>query len=112
MAMTLNELATNASKYGSLSSPAGKVTLRWTLELPAGIDAPTLRIDWQERSGPAVTPPRRRGLGIDLIEGAIVYQLTGKVEFRFPPEGLECSVAVSLVSEDKAPGHAAVGAVR
>jgi PAS domain S-box-containing protein len=105
LAMTLNELATNAAKYGALSGPAGRVTIRWSLEHPPGTDVPILRLEWRERGGPSVSPPRRRGLGIDLIEGAIIYQLTGKVEFRFQPEGLECSLLAPLANEDKPTGH-------
>lgn len=94
MAMTLNELATNAAKHGALSSPHGRIIIRWTIDTPDG--RPVVALRWSERGGPPTSRPKRRGLGIDLIEGAIIYQLGGKVEFLFPPEGLECILSAPV----------------
>ncbi len=110
MAMTLNELATNAAKHGALSCPGGRVVIRWATELHDG--RPVVLLRWSERDGPPTSPPTRRGLGIDLIEGAIIYQLGGKVEFQFPPEGLECSLSAPIgADEDQSHHHPARGPV-
>jgi PAS domain S-box-containing protein len=62
MAMILHELGTNALKYGALSTPSGWVTVRWTVEDRA------LHLCWQERGGPAVFVPTKRGFGMTLVE--------------------------------------------
>lgn len=96
LAITLNELATNAAKHGALSAPGGSVLIHWALSpAPAG-HLPVLTLHWLERGGPRTAPPSTRGLGMDLIEGAIIYQLAGKVDFRFTPAGLECDLVVPL----------------
>ena len=59
--LALHELATNASKYGALSVPEGKVALHWELTRCGGQQS--LHMVWQESSGPLVTEPSRRGFG-------------------------------------------------
>lgn len=65
LALVIHELATNAHKYGALSVPEGRVTLDWDV-----VDG-TLRIDWVESGGPAVSPPTRKGFGTALIERSL-----------------------------------------
>lgn len=94
LCMALHELATNAAKYGALSKSGGRVSLRWSVERSDGEEA--LRMEWRERGGPAVREPSRRGYGMDLIEGAIGYELGGRLDLRFEPEGLVCEIDVDL----------------
>lgn len=103
LAISLNELATNAAKHGSLTTADGAVDIRWSVVPPTAEQPPVLLLQWLERGGPAAAPPTRRGLGMDLIEGAIIYQLGGKVEFRFTPDGLECDLTVPF--KDDEPGN-------
>jgi len=65
LALALHELATNAVKYGALSTPAGRVELRWRLTGGGGRE---MHLSWRETGGPPVEKPRRRGLGSSLIE--------------------------------------------
>lgn len=65
LALVLHELATNAHKYGALSVPDGRVALHW------GVRGGMLELDWQERGGPNVAPPTRRGFGTALIERSL-----------------------------------------
>lgn len=65
LALVLHELATNAHKYGALSVPEGRVALHW------GVRGGMLELDWQERGGPDVAPPTRRGFGTALIERSL-----------------------------------------
>jgi two-component sensor histidine kinase len=60
LAMALGELATNAVKYGALSNSAGSIRIGW--ELDGSRTAPRLHLRWEERDGPAVQVPSRRGL--------------------------------------------------
>jgi len=93
IAMALHELATNATKYGALSAPAGRVTLGWSIDRAAG----ALRLRWQERGGPPVPgEPERRGFGSRVIESTVRDQLGGRVERRWKPEGLVCDLTVPL----------------
>lgn len=83
LVMVLNELATNAVKYGALSVPAGEVGLAW------GLDGAGLTITWRERGGPAVTPPREPGFGSRLTRSAM-RTFGGRSSLQFWPEGVEC----------------------
>jgi two-component sensor histidine kinase len=96
--MALHELATNAAKYGALSTPEGRVAVRWRRERTAEEGGGTLRIEWVEEGGPPVRPAagagRRPGFGTRLIEGAIRRQLGGTVTLDWAPEGLRCTLAI------------------
>lgn len=97
LTMVLNELATNAAKYGSLSVPGGRLSVQW--EIAAG---DTLVIDWQEQDGPVVRSPSRRGFGTRLIQRCIERDLDGSLDLEFEESGLRCrmSMPVSLLTAD------------
>ena len=93
LGMTLHELATNAAKYGALSTREGRVAIA------SGRDASSadcLRICWSERAGPPVQEPQRRGFGMRLIEEALAYETSGTVELRFLAQGLRCDMHIPL----------------
>ncbi len=93
LAMGAHELATNAVKYGALSNETGKVTVRWSLE------GDRLRLDWQERGGPQVTPPATRGFGSRLLERGLAHELAGQVVMDFLPAGLACRIEAPFQPE-------------
>jgi two-component sensor histidine kinase len=95
LSMALHELATNATKYGALSVPEGRVDLRWTVEQRAGGEG-RLAMIWAEKNGPLVGQPRRRGFGMRLIEQAIAGDAQGKVDLSFARDGLVCSIAATV----------------
>jgi two-component sensor histidine kinase len=104
-AMSLHELATNASKYGALSSADGSVEVSWRLERQGS----ELRavVDWVESGGPKVVPPTRRGYGTAFIHSAARSSLRGSVDFDFAPSGLRCtfSILVDGPAEEDAPAE-------
>ena len=84
--LILHELATNAAKYGALSSAQGRLDISWK----RGSD-PTKSeaiLTWVERGGPPVTPPTRRGFGSVLIEQSLSHALGGTSDIEYRPEGL------------------------
>ncbi len=93
IAMALQELATNAVKYGALSREAGNVEIRWTATRS---EERRLHLTWEERGGPPVTPPKRRGFGTRLIERSLAQDLNGRVVIAFEPTGLICTVDAAL----------------
>jgi two-component sensor histidine kinase len=97
MAMALNELATNAVKYGALSSPGGTVGVSWGVRMEDGVRR--LGVRWEERGGPEVRAPERRGFGSQLIEGTISYELRGTVTTEYARTGVVCSMDVPLTEE-------------
>lgn len=86
LGLAFHELTTNASKYGALSVPTGRLTVRWE-RLADGA-----RISWVERGGPSVAPPERRGFGRVLLERLVGTTLNGSVDLDFRPEGLVCEI--------------------
>jgi PAS domain S-box-containing protein len=92
--LALHELATNAGKYGALSTDTGGVDIRW------GTDADTFTMLWIEREGPLVSAPQHRGFGTVVIEAMAERTLNGKVELLYPPSGvtwrLTCPAADAL----------------
>jgi PAS domain S-box-containing protein len=95
LSLMLHELATNAAKYGALSSPAGRVAVAWEL---AGTDDPVLHLRWQETGGPAVAPPAREGFGSRLIARSLVHSFGGRVSLSFPPEGVVMELEAPLAA--------------
>ena len=90
--LALHELLTNATRYGALSADGGQVTISWRIEGAAD----TVAVTWEEHGGPVVTPPERRGFGLNLIERALAHELGQPITIEFPPSGLRCRFAVSL----------------
>ncbi|KRA66350.1 PAS domain S-box protein [Caulobacter sp. Root655] len=90
--MAFHELATNAIKYGALSTPGGRVDVEWTADADAG----TITIDWRESGGPKVATPSRRGFGSRLIEQALAREMDGEARLIFRPEGLWCHLRLPL----------------
>ena len=86
LSLALHELATNALKYGALSTPAGRVALAWRLEKVDGADVFTF--GWTESGGPPVSPPTRRGFGSRLIERITAAEFSGFVDLAYAPEGV------------------------
>lgn len=97
LSMALHELATNAVKYGALSSPHGRVSVQWAIE--EGASPVRARLEWSERGGPLVEPPARRGFGSRLIERGLAVELGGEVRLEFRPEGVSCSLSFALEGE-------------
>lgn len=81
LALTLHELGTNAQKYGAFSVPGGEVLLSWRCE------GEGLTLTWQERGGPRVAPPTRKGFGHTLI-GASAGGEEGSVDVDWQPAGV------------------------
>ena len=97
LSMAVHELATNASKHGSLSETSGRVDLTWSVaRTQQGL---TLMLDWKESRGPAPKKQRRPGFGSRLINMVIERQLNGQVEQSFGPEGLQTRLVVPLTHE-------------
>jgi two-component sensor histidine kinase len=82
VAMTLNELCTNTTKFGALSVPEGRVDLVWTVDQ----QTQRLHLTWTERNGPAVHPPEKRSFGTRLIE-TLGKQLKGDVQLTYASTG-------------------------
>jgi PAS domain S-box-containing protein len=80
--LALHELATNAGKYGALSTDSGRVNVSW------GTDGDTFTMSWSEREGPPVLAPKRRGFGTMVIEGMAKQSVDGAVELDYAPSGL------------------------
>ena len=89
--LALHELATNAVKYGALSSPEGLLSVSWSVDPPPG--ATGLKLDWHERGGPSVAhPPKDKGFGHVVIKNMIEQAVGGSVELDFAEEGLHWSL--------------------
>ncbi len=90
LGLAIHELATNAAKYGALSQPGGRLSIRW--EQADG----KARIEWAESGGPPVPSERKRGFGMDLIEKIVAHELRHPVDLRFDPEGVKCTLVVPV----------------
>ena len=90
IAVTLHELATNAAKYGALSTAKGQIELKWAHEAGG-----QLTVRWTEMDGPALQTPSRRGFGSRVIE-QMIGQLNGTARFDWRPEGLVCEIALPV----------------
>ncbi len=93
IAMTLNELCTNTTKFGALSVPAGRVDIVWTLD-PG---TQHLHLKWTEKNGPEVQAPDKRSFGTRLVE-TLGKQLKGDVHLGYEPSGFVYAFDVPLAS--------------
>jgi two-component sensor histidine kinase/CheY-like chemotaxis protein len=91
LAMTLNELCTNATKFGALSAPGGRVQIAWAVE------GERLRMTWTERGGPAVKEPSRRSFGTRMMR-SLGQQLNGKVQLAYEHAGFAYTLDVPLAA--------------
>jgi two-component sensor histidine kinase len=94
LAMVLNELCTNAVKYGALSNAAGRVKITSMVDEEGKL----FRLTWTETGGPKVLPPTRRSFGTRLIEHSFVSQLKGQAHLSFEPSGVVCVLDIPLAS--------------
>ena len=99
LAMLLNELCTNAVKYGALSVPAGRARITTTIEATGRL----FQLTWTESGGPAVTPPVHVGFGTTLIERSFPSRLGTAARLHFEPEGVVCVVDVPLDTSEEPP---------
>jgi two-component sensor histidine kinase len=111
LSVAVHELATNAAKYGSLSS-SGKVDILWAIEMIGTV--PSFRFQWSESGGPPVSEPApgQRGFGSRLIEQMLGNDFNGRVHIHFRPDGLVCELigpATALTNAGQRIGHGPVG---
>lgn len=92
IAICLHELATNAAKYGSLSTAGGSLEIKWS-----GTGDKGLTLRWTESNGPAVTPPLHGGSGSRIMKKIIEGQFCGEASFDWRAEGLMCQITLPPV---------------
>ncbi len=94
LSMIIHELATNAGKYGALSTGQGRVIVKWST---TGHDSPAICLSWIEESGPRLSePPTRRGFGTMLIDTVVQSHLNGTVARQWEPSGLVCDIRIEV----------------
>jgi two-component sensor histidine kinase len=93
LAMTLNELCTNTTKFGALSVPSGSVDIAWNIDDVLQ----RLQLIWSERGGPSVSAPSRQSFGTRLI-GTLGHQLKGQVQLAYDPTGFVYTLGVPMSS--------------
>lgn len=95
LGLAFHELAVNAVKYGALSTPEGRIAVRWHV-----MGGRLLRLDWVETC-PTTAPasPDRRGFGTELIERTLAYELGAESRLTFTGQGLRCTLELPLTDE-------------
>jgi two-component sensor histidine kinase len=98
--LALHELATNAGKYGALSTDGGRVDIQW------GAEGACFTMCWTERNGPpVVSPPQRRGFGSTVMTSLAERSVGGKVHLDYAAAGLTwrltCPAANALEGREK-----------
>jgi two-component sensor histidine kinase len=94
LGLALNELATNAVKYGALSDGRGHVTICWLVAAQTSVSE--LRLRWRECKGPQVVEPNRTGFGSFLIRRNLAAAFNGAVELAFPSCGVICTLRAPI----------------
>jgi len=94
LGMAFHELATNAAKYGALSTASGRVQVDWKVEEHR--EGALLTIDWCELEGPALETKPRPGFGSRLLRQTITRELAGQLDLRFEREGVCCTMKISI----------------
>lgn len=95
LGLAVHELATNAVKYGALSTPIGRIDVRWIVE--GHEQRPHLRLQWiEDMAGRMIVPPQRRGFGLEMLERTLAYDLAAETQLDFVPGGLRCVISLPL----------------
>lgn len=89
LALVLHELTTNSAKYGALSRSSGRLTVNWSLD-----EQGDCSVEWVERGGPTVKPPQRTGFGSVLLHRSIPFDLNGRSDIVYAPDGLEARMVI------------------
>jgi two-component sensor histidine kinase len=98
LGIAFHELATNAVKYGAFSNAAGSIALTWTIEpTPEGDH---LILCWQEKDGPPVILPTRKGFGSRVLERGLPHELGGSVQLDYHSEGCTINIPAPPVEGD------------
>ena len=93
LALLFHELATNAAKYGALSTGDGRI------ELTTRSDGDQAIIEWNETGGPRLSePPSRKGFGSTVTALAVESQLGGSIDYGWHRGGLRCDIALPITS--------------
>lgn len=92
LGIAFNELGTNAVKYGAFANGMGSILVSWTIERTAR--GSRLLLNWQEKDGPPVTPPLRKGFGSRVLERGLAHELEGAVHLDYRPGGLVCTMDI------------------
>ena len=92
LGIAFNELGTNAVKYGAFAKEMGSILVSWTIEpRPEGN---RLLLRWQEKDGPTVTPPSRRGFGSRVLKRGLAHELAGTVQLDYRSDGVVCTMNI------------------
>lgn len=96
LSLILHELSTNATKYGALSVPDGKVKVAWRIN--RNEEGQQFVLHWSEHNGPTVTQPQRVGSGSRLIRAGLSGVHGGSVTVRYEEQGVTCEIVAELSS--------------
>jgi PAS domain S-box-containing protein len=91
MSAAIQELSTNAAKYGALSVEPGRVDVSWSREKNA-----VVAFHWTEHGGPVVRKPERRGFGTRLIKDILAAESGWTVTLDYFPSGLQCTMLIEV----------------
>lgn len=102
LGLAINELATNAAKYGCFREQGGRLSISWQI---AAEGLRRLSMQWIEHCGHDVEPPKRTSFGTNFIDTVICSQLQGALEREFAPEGLRLSISIALPAIQRHPSR-------
>ena len=103
--LAFNELSSNATRFGALSNPEGRIAIRWALD-PTETVPRRFHVSWQESGGPEVSQPRRYGFGHKVVERLAARALDGNVSLTFAASGVQWSLhipATFVLDDDVVP---------
>lgn len=98
LGIAFNELATNAVKYGALSNETGSVLVEGAIQA-ASQGGERIVMRWQEKGGPTVAPPSRKGFGSRVLEAGLPHELQATVNLDYAPDGVVCTISFPAPSD-------------
>lgn len=92
LGLAIHELATNAARYGALSTRGGRVLVSWSVKLED--EGEVLQIEWLEAGGPKPKEDASPGFGSELIQRSMAYELGGSADLVIGAHGARCSISI------------------
>ncbi|MBI5163231.1 MAG: PAS domain-containing protein [Magnetospirillum sp.] len=98
LGIVIHELATNAVKYGALSNVSGTLSVEWVLS--RRVPDRGLVVTWRETGGPPVAVPEHTGLGTELVQRCLEFELGGTGTIDYPPDGVVATLTVPATGQN------------
>jgi len=105
ISLAIHELATNAVKYGALTSRDGRIKVSWDVR-QADAGRQELWLEWVESGLDRKPAESHEGFGHEMLRRSLPYDLGAETDIRFTDDGMRFTMVMPLGPEVLTKGRA------